>query len=107
VSRDEIGNRIKEAFEYATGEPHHGLILFGLSLFVLIMGSAFDPNFVHNPKNKLNVRAPIGGMFADYLYEYTHWGWVDIDLVMGDMSKLIEDLKLNYDINSYTSGVSG
>jgi hypothetical protein len=43
-------------------------------------------------------------MFADYLHEYTHWGWVDLDTVTGDMSKMIEDLK-NYHIVTYTDGV--
>jgi hypothetical protein len=65
----------------------------------------FDPNSIHNPEIKFNIKAFLGGMFADYLHEYTHWAWGDIDTVMGDLSKLIDDLKLNYDVTSYQSAV--
>jgi hypothetical protein len=44
-------------------------------------------------------------MFADYLQDSTHWGWVDFDGVLGDLSKMIEDLELGYDIVSYMDGV--
>jgi hypothetical protein len=46
----------------------------------------------------------LGGMFWDYLQDYTHWGWIDVDSIMGDMSKLMEDLR-HYDIVSYMDGV--
>jgi hypothetical protein len=52
-----------------------------------------------------NLKALLGGMFADYLHEYTHWGWVDDDLVVGDMSKMIEDLR-RYHIATYLDEVS-
>jgi hypothetical protein len=70
------------------------LTLTGFTVFPL------DPT-----KDSLNGLKPrYGAMFADYLHEYTHWGWVDIDTVVGDMGKMIEDLK-NYHIVTYTDEV--
>jgi hypothetical protein len=63
---------------------------------------SYDP--IYNFSMPFNIKAPLGGMFADYLHEYTHWGWVDLDIVMGDMSTMIEDLK-NYHIVTYMDGV--
>jgi hypothetical protein len=63
---------------------------------------SYDP--IYDFSMPFNIKAPLGGMFADYLHEYTHWGWVDLDTVMGDMSKMIDDLK-QYHIAIYTEGV--
>eukprot|EP01103_Thecamoeba_quadrilineata_P012697 TRINITY_DN3331_c0_g1_i2.p1 TRINITY_DN3331_c0_g1~~TRINITY_DN3331_c0_g1_i2.p1 ORF type:complete len:438 (+),score=54.35 TRINITY_DN3331_c0_g1_i2:79-1392(+) len=49
---------------------------------------------------KLNDFKPVyGGIFADYLSGYTHWGWSDLDLFYGDLQSVIclEELN-NYDI---------
>ena len=41
-----------------------------------------------------------GAMFHDLLSDYTHWGWMDIDTVMGDLSPLIAHLR-HYDVVSF------
>jgi hypothetical protein len=66
--------------------------------------SDFDYDAIHSKTKKFNLRPPLGAMFADYLQEYTHWGWVDLDMLMGDLSKLIEDLD-HYDLVTYADGV--
>ena len=46
-----------------------------------------------------------GHIFADYIKEYTHWGYSDIDVVFGDLRRWITDEELtDYDIVSYTFG---
>ena len=45
-----------------------------------------------------------GGMFSDYLAQYTHWGWIDIDCVFGDMTPLMRALK-HYDVTTFPDGV--
>jgi hypothetical protein len=53
----------------------------------------------------LNRLKPLfGGMFADYLQDYSHWGWIDLDTVVGDMSKMIDDLKSHH-VVTYMDGV--
>jgi hypothetical protein len=64
----------------------------------------FSFDALYDSSKSFNIKAPLGGMFADYLNDYTHWGWVDLDTVMGDMSKMIEDLK-NYHVVTYMDGV--
>jgi hypothetical protein len=61
-------------------------------------------NRIHNSENLNYLKPLLGGMFADYLRECTHWGWVDIDTVVGDMSKLIDDLR-QYHVVTYMDGV--
>ena len=43
-------------------------------------------------------------MFADLLRGYTHWGWIDLDVILGDLSPMLEDLK-HYDVVTYPDGV--
>ena len=45
-----------------------------------------------------------GGMFADMLVNHTHWGWIDIDIIFGDMSPLVTALR-QYHVVSYPDGV--
>ena len=45
-----------------------------------------------------------GAMFRDLLLRYTHWGWVDIDVIFGDLSPLIEALR-HYDVVTFPDGV--
>ena len=45
-----------------------------------------------------------GALFHDLLSDYTHWGWMDTDTVMGDLSPLIEHLK-HYDVVTYPDGM--
>ena len=43
-------------------------------------------------------------MFRDHLLHYTHWGWIDLDVLMGDMAPLVEALK-HFDVVSFPDGV--
>ena len=43
-------------------------------------------------------------MFAELLVDYTHWGFIDLDIVPGDLSPMLEDLK-HYDVVTYPDGV--
>ena len=46
-----------------------------------------------------------GHIFADYLTEYSHWGYSDFDVVFGDMSRWIDEDEWNdYDIVTYGFG---
>ena len=55
-------------------------------------------------KGKVNDLKPMyGAMFHDLLVNYTHWGWMDIDTVMGDLSPLMQQLR-QYDVVSYPDG---
>jgi hypothetical protein len=47
----------------------------------------------------------LGAMFRDYLHNYSHWGYGDLDVLMGNISMLMNDRILNrYDIINYTFG---
>ena len=46
-----------------------------------------------------------GHIFAEYLTEYSHWGYSDLDVVFGDMTRWIdEDEWYDYDIVTYGFG---
>ena len=45
-----------------------------------------------------------GAMFADQIERYTHWGWVDLDMVFGDFAPMRAALE-NFDVVSYPDGV--
>ncbi|KAL7527710.1 hypothetical protein ACHAXR_003223, partial [Thalassiosira sp. AJA248-18] len=46
-----------------------------------------------------------GHIFAEYLKEYSHWGYSDLDVVFGDMSRWIDEDEWNdYDIVTYGFG---
>ena len=41
-----------------------------------------------------------GGMFPDLLSGYTHWGWIDIDVIFGDLSPVVDAVK-KYDVVTF------
>ena len=45
-----------------------------------------------------------GAMFLDLLEPYTHWGWVDADLVFGDLSPLVAAAR-KFDVVTYPDPV--
>jgi hypothetical protein len=45
-----------------------------------------------------------GGLFADMLKPYTHWGFIDVDTFFGDVTPMLKDLE-HYDIATYPDGV--
>lgn len=46
---------------------------------------------VDNPYKLCDFKAVYGNIFEDYLENYTHWGYCDIDVIFGDLSKFITD----------------
>ena len=45
-----------------------------------------------------------GAMFASELSEYTHWGWMDLQCVYGDLQSLVR-MCSKYDIVTYPDSV--
>lgn len=46
---------------------------------------------VDNPYKLCDFKVVYGNIFEEYLKEYTHWGYCDIDVIFGDLSKFIND----------------
>ena len=60
---------------------------------------------INLPYILVEYKPAFGHIFADYLHEYTHWGYSDLDVVFGDMSRWIDDDEWNeYDIVTYGFG---
>ena len=45
-----------------------------------------------------------GAMFRDLLLHYTHWGWIDLDVILGDTTPLIGALR-HHDVVTFPDGV--
>lgn len=51
-----------------------------------------------NPYKLCDFKVAYGYIFREYLKDYTHWGYCDLDMIFGDLSKFIDDDLLdNYD----------
>ena len=60
---------------------------------------------IYYPYILVEYKPAFGHIFADYLQPYSHWGYSDIDVVFGDMSRWIDnDEWEDYDIVSYGFG---
>lgn len=46
---------------------------------------------VDNPYKLCDFKTVYGNIFDDYLLDYTHWGYCDLDMIFGDISKFITD----------------
>ena len=51
-----------------------------------------------------DVKPLYGAMLQDVLAPYSHWGWIDIDCLFGDMRPLLNALR-HYDVVAYPDGV--
>ena len=50
-------------------------------------------------------KSALGHIFADYISEYTHWGYSDLDVVFGDLPRWITNDELHdFDIVTYSYG---
>ena len=60
-------------------------------------GYAFAGVYTGSKGNDL--KPLFGAMFSDYIHSstnaYTHWGWVDLDCVLGDMSGTASGVNIN------------
>ena len=60
---------------------------------------------IHLPYILVEYKPAFGHIFADYLTTYSHWGYSDIDVVFGDMTRWIDTDEWNeYDIVTYGFG---
>lgn len=67
--------------------------------------SMLSKQIIHLPYILVEYKPAFGHIFADYLKEYSHWGYSDIDVVFGDMSRWIDhDEWTDYDIVTYGFG---
>ena len=44
-----------------------------------------------NPYKLCDFKTVYGNVFEEYIEEYTHWGYCDIDVIFGDLTKFITD----------------
>jgi len=67
--------------------------------------SMLSRQIIHLPYILVEYKPAFGHIFADYLKEYSHWGYSDLDVVFGDMSRWIDyDEWTKYDIVTYGFG---
>lgn len=57
------------------------------------------------PRLIAEYKPTFGSVFASYLTSYTHWGYCDLDMVIGNLPLFIEPAELDsYDVVSYSFG---
>eukprot|EP00578_Thalassiosira_sp_NH16_P030912 CAMPEP_0181078602 /NCGR_PEP_ID=MMETSP1071-20121207/1574_1 /TAXON_ID=35127 /ORGANISM="Thalassiosira sp., Strain NH16" /LENGTH=994 /DNA_ID=CAMNT_0023159929 /DNA_START=220 /DNA_END=3204 /DNA_ORIENTATION=- len=67
--------------------------------------SRLSKQIVNVPYILVEYKPAFGHIFADYLKEYSHWGYSDLDVVFGDMSRWIDEDEWNdYDIVTWGFG---
>jgi hypothetical protein len=67
--------------------------------------SMLSRQIIHLPYILVEYKPAFGHIFADYLKDYSHWGYSDLDVVFGDMSRWIDqDEWTDYDIVTYGFG---
>jgi hypothetical protein len=58
-----------------------------------------------HPKLLVDLKPTMGTVFADYLVNYSHWSWGDVDMIVGDMVGWVDLAELeDFDIFTYTFG---
>jgi hypothetical protein len=67
--------------------------------------SMVDTYIQATPYALVEFKPAFGYIFADYLVDYTHWGYADFDMMFGDLTRWItHDELTDYDIVTYTFG---
>jgi len=57
------------------------------------------------PRLVAEYKPTFGSVFASYLKAYTHWGYCDLDMVLGNLPLFLEQSELeSYDVVSYSFG---
>jgi hypothetical protein len=60
---------------------------------------------INLPYILVEYKPAFGHIFATYLTNYTHWGYSDLDVIFGDLSRWIDDDEwTDYDIVTYSYG---
>ena len=58
-----------------------------------------------NPYGLVEFKPALGHIFADYIAGYSHWGYSDVDILFGDLSRWITPDELSdYDIVTFSYG---
>lgn len=58
-----------------------------------------------HPYSLVEYKPAYGYIFQEYLKEYSHWGYSDVDMLFGDLGRWVEDDEFaNYDIVTYGYG---
>ena len=88
--------------------------LFGMSLGealdlpirnTTIVVKAMRLMFEKWPRLVAEYKPTFGSVFASYLTAYTHWGYCDLDMVIGNLPLFLEPTELDsYDVVSYSFG---
>ena len=60
--------------------------------------------YSRNMQKVPDLKPLFGGMFADMLVNHTHWGWIDIDIIFGDMTPLVSALRKHH-VAAFPDGV--
>ena len=67
--------------------------------------SKLSHQIINLPYILVEYKPAFGHIFANYIQDYTHWGYSDLDVVFGDMSRWIDtDEWHDYDIVTYGFG---
>ena len=67
--------------------------------------SRLSKQILNLPYMLVEYKPAFGHIFAEYLKEYSHWGYSDLDVVFGDMSRWIDEDEWNdYDIVTWGFG---
>ena len=70
-----------------------------------MMARILTKHLMAYPYALVEYKPTFGHVFAEFLTDYTHWGYSDLDIVFGDLSRWITDDELNdYDIVTYGYG---
>ena len=70
-----------------------------------MMARILTKHLLAYPYALVEYKPTFGHVFADFLVDYTHWGYSDLDIVFGDLSRWITKDELNdYDIVTYGYG---
>ncbi|KAL7522146.1 hypothetical protein ACHAWX_006839 [Stephanocyclus meneghinianus] len=69
------------------------------------LSTMLSRQIINLPYILVEYKPAFGHIFADYLKDYSHWGYSDLDVVFGDMSRWIDhDEWTDYDIVTYGFG---
>eukprot|EP00804_Cyclotella_cryptica_P019797 CCRYP_009690-RA/>CCRYP_009690-RA protein AED:0.11 eAED:0.11 QI:431/1/1/1/0.5/0.33/3/736/1113 len=69
------------------------------------LSSMLSRQIINLPYMLVEYKPAFGHIFAEYLKDYSHWGYSDLDVVFGDMSRWIDhDEWTDYDIVTYGFG---
>jgi hypothetical protein len=71
----------------------------------LNLTQTFEDSLGARPKLLVDLKPTTGMVFAEYLTEYSHWSWGDLDMIVGDMAGWVDRAELeDYHIFTYTFG---